>query len=206
MGRDSVSNFVTMPPPPSASVAPLVSNNSMERDEQWRSFDNSVSAVSFGFVATALLISMFLVMAIFERFLRPRSPESGGRNVSNAEAQLRAHGKLECPSPQIPKTTRRKEHHPLSTIAFLNQEKFISVVSLSWNVLYPRFGFMFEKYEMTVYAKGVSVLMPGESMPTFIAHPVPVPCPPERYLQPFHQHIMLPGPSSSSTPRRSPTR
>lgn len=47
-------------------------------DQRWRHFDNSVNAVSFGFVATAILISMFLVMAIFERFLRPRSPFFSG--------------------------------------------------------------------------------------------------------------------------------
>ncbi|XP_045818716.1 uncharacterized protein LOC123911351 isoform X2 [Trifolium pratense] len=35
-------------------------------------FDSS-NAVSFGFVATAILISMFLLMAIFERFLAPSS-------------------------------------------------------------------------------------------------------------------------------------
>ncbi|KAL5060648.1 hypothetical protein RYX36_032252, partial [Vicia faba] len=43
----------------------------LHRDEHWTNFDSSVNAVSFGFVATAILISMFLVMAIFERFLRP---------------------------------------------------------------------------------------------------------------------------------------
>ncbi|KAL3820523.1 hypothetical protein ACJIZ3_006428 [Penstemon smallii] len=42
----------------------------IQKDDHWTHFDNSVSAVSFGFVATAILISMFLVMAIFEKFLR----------------------------------------------------------------------------------------------------------------------------------------
>lgn len=32
---------------------------------------------------------------------------------------------------------------------------------------------------MTVYARGVSVLMPGEEVPTFIAHAAPAPHPPE---------------------------
>ncbi|MQL80100.1 hypothetical protein Taro_012574 [Colocasia esculenta] len=41
--------------------------------ERWGHFDSSVNAVSFGFVATAILIAMFLVMAVFERFLRPRA-------------------------------------------------------------------------------------------------------------------------------------
>jgi len=44
---------------------------------------------------------------------------------------------------------------------------------------------------MTVYAKGVSVLMPGEEIPTFIAHPAPAPCPSERMSLPLHQHNSL---------------
>ncbi|KAL7142188.1 hypothetical protein ABFS83_08G107300 [Erythranthe nasuta] len=95
-------------------------------EDEWRSFDNSVSAVSFGFVATAVLICMFLVMAIFEKFLRPRSPAAAAHNpASNDEANVT---KLEYPpSPK-----------------------------------------------MTVYPQGVSVLMPGERIPTFLAHPAPV--------------------------------
>ncbi|KAK8961932.1 hypothetical protein KSP40_PGU004162 [Platanthera guangdongensis] len=53
------------------AIAPL--NVERGEPERWRHFDSSVNAVSFGFVATAILISMFLVMAIFERFLRPQS-------------------------------------------------------------------------------------------------------------------------------------
>ncbi|XP_042440497.1 uncharacterized protein LOC122025713 [Zingiber officinale] len=59
------------------AMAPLRAATAAEavREEvRWRHFDNSVNAISFGFVATAVLISMFLVMAIFERFLRSRSP------------------------------------------------------------------------------------------------------------------------------------
>ncbi|XP_078445632.1 uncharacterized protein LOC144714740 isoform X3 [Wolffia australiana] len=43
-----------------------------EGEVRWRHLDSSLSAVSFGFVATAILIAMFLVMAVFERFLRPQ--------------------------------------------------------------------------------------------------------------------------------------
>ncbi|KAG8364667.1 hypothetical protein BUALT_Bualt18G0022300 [Buddleja alternifolia] len=102
----------------------------LDREDHWRSFDNSVNAVSFGFVATAILISMFLVMAIFERFLRPRSPETVGGGGGGGDARM---SKLDYPSPK-----------------------------------------------MTVYPKGVSVLMPGERIPTFLAHPTPAPiqCPP----------------------------
>ncbi|KAI4371073.1 hypothetical protein MLD38_019347 [Melastoma candidum] len=132
-------------------------------------FDNSASAVSFGFVATVILISMFLVMAIFERFLRSTSPEfsnaaggsSGGDNghgtvvrIRDMEAQMGFNGKLSYPS--SPK--------------------------------------------MTVYTNGVSVLMPGDQVPTFIAHRAPVSCPPERMPWPPHQNLpptphFIPGPS-----------
>ncbi|KAL8511033.1 hypothetical protein ACS0TY_017747 [Phlomoides rotata] len=112
-------------------VPAAVSGGGLDREDQWRRFDNSVNAVSFGFVATAILISMFLIMAIFERFLRQRSSEAavGGGDSGGGEGNLR---KPDCPSPK-----------------------------------------------MTVYPKGVSVLMPGETIPTFLAHPAPPPCPPQ---------------------------
>ncbi|XP_051115051.1 uncharacterized protein LOC127240416 [Andrographis paniculata] len=106
----------------------------VNRDEHWRSFDNSVNAVSFGFVATAILISLFLVMAVFERFLRPRSPP-------DAAASRGGDGS----SPDSDSTNMRKLDHPSP--------------------------------KMTVYPRGVSVLMPGERFPTFLAHPVPAPPP-----------------------------
>ncbi|KAF5745984.1 hypothetical protein HS088_TW06G00149 [Tripterygium wilfordii] len=124
---------------PTVSVAPL---NLEREDQHWRRFDDSMNAVSFGFVATAILVSMFLIMAIFERFLRPTSLPSGGSTTrSDVEAQMVFNRKISCPSPK-----------------------------------------------MTIYANGVSVLMPGEEIPTFIAQAAPMPCPPERMLQPFHQH------------------
>ncbi|KAB2047625.1 hypothetical protein E1A91_A13G061500v1 [Gossypium mustelinum] len=80
--------------PPTATVDPL----SLEREEHWRRFDNSVNAVSFGFVATAILISMFLVMAIFERFIRPTSDTSTTPN--DLESHNIFNAKLNYPSPK----------------------------------------------------------------------------------------------------------
>ncbi|CAI9772545.1 unnamed protein product [Fraxinus pennsylvanica] len=133
MGRVSSINTESIYSRP--SVAPPVSG-SVESEDHWSSFDNSVNAVSFGFVATAILISMFLVMAIFERFPRPRSTAAGvGGHSPRGVENTRAHEKLDHPSPKT-----------------------------------------------TVYAKEVSVLMPGEEIPTFIEHlaPAPVPCPLEK--------------------------
>ncbi|PIN01099.1 hypothetical protein CDL12_26396 [Handroanthus impetiginosus] len=113
----------------SASAPAAVSGGGgVDREDHWRSFDNSVNAVSFGFVATAILISMFLIMAIFERFLRPRSTDAadgGSGNPDGGEADLE---KIDYPSPKV-----------------------------------------------TIYPRGVSVLMPGERIPTFLAHPAPAP-------------------------------
>ncbi|XWS15692.1 hypothetical protein CRYUN_Cryun34aG0023600 [Craigia yunnanensis] len=141
MGQEE-SYFFSWPP----VGAPL----NVQREEHWRHFDNSVNAVSFGFVATAILISMFLVMAIFERFLRPTS-SPGGRNLGDLESQLSFNGKLSHPSPK-----------------------------------------------MTIYTSGVSVLMPGDDVPTFIAHPAPVPCHSERPSLPQHQHNQSVNPASNS--------
>ncbi|KAH7675844.1 hypothetical protein IHE45_08G162900 [Dioscorea alata] len=139
-------------------MAPLEVERGAE-GERWRHFDSSVNAVSFGFVATAILISMFLVMAIFERFLRPApslldSPHRRFRGRSS-DLNVQHHrpglaGKLDFPSPK-----------------------------------------------MSLYAKGVSVLMPGHDFPTFIAHPAPAPCPPERMPWPSHQAIQICGSTSN---------
>ncbi|XP_048328696.2 uncharacterized protein LOC125422184 [Ziziphus jujuba] len=145
--------------PVSTMVAPL---NNAERDEYyWRHVNSSMNAVSFGFVATAILISMFLIMAIFEKIFRPRSSSSSSsslpsRNRLDLEAQMVYGGKHDFPSPK-----------------------------------------------MTVYARGVSVLMPGEEIPTFIAHPTPVPCPPEQITWPTHQHNTCFGPSSTANSTRN---
>lgn len=48
-------------------------------------------------------------------------------------------------------------------------------------------NYYFLNLQMTVYPKGVSVLMPGESIPTFLAHPAPPPCPPECVVRPVLQ-------------------
>ncbi|KAJ4840633.1 hypothetical protein Tsubulata_050723 [Turnera subulata] len=144
--------------PPPAVVVP----SDMERDEQWRHFDNSVNAVSFGFVATAILISMFLVMAIFERFLRPRSSLPSSFSSATTRPYIHDHD---------------HHHHP-------HQADLEAPVLFHGKLAYP-------SPKMTFYSKGVSVLMPGENTPTFLAHPAPPsPCPPEPIVQPLHQHTL----------------
>ncbi|KAF8108027.1 hypothetical protein N665_0115s0041 [Sinapis alba] len=50
----------------------IYSTRDGESEGPWRS-STSMSAISFGFVATAILISMFLIMAIFEHLFRPEN-------------------------------------------------------------------------------------------------------------------------------------
>ncbi|MCD7450730.1 hypothetical protein HAX54_008291 [Datura stramonium] len=97
-----VRSFGRIVPPPSVAPAANGGGGGLEGDDHWRSFDNSVNAVSFGFVATAILISMFLVMAIFERLLRRRPSSAGGvRNSTDLVAQMRVQRKLDYPSPEV---------------------------------------------------------------------------------------------------------
>lgn len=50
----------------------IYSSRDGESEGPWRS-STSMNAISFGFVATAILISMFLIMAIFEHLFRPEN-------------------------------------------------------------------------------------------------------------------------------------
>eukprot|EP00249_Psilotum_nudum_P019656 c27361_g1_i4 orf=1437-1961(+) len=69
----------------------------IDKETYWRRNDSSVNAVSFGFVATAILIFMFLVMAIFERILRSRPPIPLVSAIGDSESGIR-----ESPRPQTP--------------------------------------------------------------------------------------------------------
>ncbi|KAH0984262.1 hypothetical protein GBA52_011439 [Prunus armeniaca] len=149
-GEDNWDGGIAMAP-----AMMMAAQNTEREEEQWRNFNNSVNAVSLGFVATAILISMFLVMAIFERFFRPRSSH-------------------------LPSTSR--------TTRF----------DLQQQTVYQNPKLDHRSPKMTSYAKEVSVVMPGEDIPTFIAHPAPAPCPRERAAWPLHQHKPCLNPSSSS--------
>ncbi|XP_024531465.1 uncharacterized protein LOC112346533 [Selaginella moellendorffii] len=59
--------FESSAPPPSGAAKPTASNFRRDDDDT-----TTASAVSFAFIAIAVLVSMFLVIAIFERILRPR--------------------------------------------------------------------------------------------------------------------------------------
>ncbi|OVA03772.1 hypothetical protein BVC80_8847g29 [Macleaya cordata] len=99
---------------------------------------SAVSAISFGFVATAILIAMFLVMALFEHLLRPRR--------SSQDDAAAEDGSLESGQAQDGMHVTEKLRSPQD-------------VSTSYSSM------------------DISVLMPGQNCPTFIAQPAPlIPC------------------------------
>lgn len=100
------------------------------QQEHWRRVNSSLNALSFGFLATAVLISVFLVVALLERFLHRNTP---------------AHS----PSSSDPLTSQA------SGEAFSTQHVGLLIPEKNC-------------------AMGVSVLMPGQDVPTFIANPVPM--------------------------------
>lgn len=86
--------------------APLNVQRDDQQQQHWtnnnnNSFDSSVNAVSFGFVATAILISMFLLMAIFERFLAPSSQALFPNRRRSRRAVESPMRKLSHPSPKV---------------------------------------------------------------------------------------------------------
>ncbi|XP_062009611.1 uncharacterized protein LOC133726150 [Rosa rugosa] len=147
-GGESWGTTTALVPP---MAAPLNQNTEKE-DEQWSSnFSNSINSVYMGFVATAILISMFIVMAILERFFRR------------------------------PRTTSQLSHTARTHFVYDNNPKLDHNSS-----------------KITNYAREVSVVMPGEETPTFIAHPAPAPCPREHVTWPLHS--IDAGHASTSTP------
>lgn len=96
-GRSNTWNIYT-------SLDPSPSQAAVDREAQapWKGFGASVDAISFGFVATAILVSLFLIMAIFEHLFRPSpsftSPEA--MTASRLEAGMGV--KLGNPHPVSP--------------------------------------------------------------------------------------------------------
>ncbi|RLN28921.1 uncharacterized protein C2845_PM05G37350 [Panicum miliaceum] len=125
----------------------------------------NASAISFGFAATAVLVSMFLLMAIFEHLIKPglassssssssspRSDDGGGEGRGRGVPTARLHHQRDA-SPD-------KLGHP----AKVDDDPVAAAADLT-------------------------VLMPGHRYPTFLAQPAPLaPCPREGVRWPPHDH------------------
>ncbi|KAK9286285.1 hypothetical protein L1049_014675 [Liquidambar formosana] len=70
-----------------ANSDPSPSQAEVDREAPWKNFGTSMNAISFGFVATAILISMFLIMAIFEHLFRPNPSFSSPQDVTDGSLE-----------------------------------------------------------------------------------------------------------------------
>ncbi|KAF6159665.1 hypothetical protein GIB67_029923 [Kingdonia uniflora] len=113
-----------------------------------KNYGDSMSAISFGFVATAVLISIFLIMALFEHLLRRKPPFISFQDPTEESLEIAG---------------RRSDSKDRN--------------SNSVTALYPL---------------DISVLMPGQPYPTFIAQLAPLPsCSRERIYWPSHDHNLV---------------
>ncbi|PKU82007.1 uncharacterized protein LOC110097584 [Dendrobium catenatum] len=118
-----------------------------DKEASWKDLGSSMNAISFGFVATAILISMFLIMAIFEHLIRPRQSLEQSQNES-----------------QVSFGVNRQQYQLQSNGKLVNS-----------------------KSEVLATTPNLSVLMPGQRFPTFLAQPAPLlPCPREGIYWPSH--------------------
>ncbi|XP_042403620.1 uncharacterized protein LOC121993019 [Zingiber officinale] len=63
------------------------------KDGSWKDLETSMSSISFGLAATAILIAMFLVMAIFEHVIKPRASFLRPRSIAQASREVgQPHG------------------------------------------------------------------------------------------------------------------
>ncbi|KAJ1703283.1 hypothetical protein LUZ63_003062 [Rhynchospora breviuscula] len=143
------------------------SENAINRDAPatWKDFGMSMNAISFGFAATAVLISMFLLMAIFEHFIKPRISNSfniRGTNGDGASLDTEgSYGKVQTPSKV-----------GFSLFAFSIDDDGSRHMGESQSPL------------------NFSVVMPGQHFPTYIAQPAPLPR--EGIHWPSHEHFSHP--------------
>lgn len=93
------------------SSDPTPAHTGVDREAPWKSFGTSMNAISFGFVATAILISMFLIMAIFEHLFKPSPSFSSPEDMAN--------GSLESGTFQKLGNSQNVSSHRISTLVFL---------------------------------------------------------------------------------------
>ncbi|KAG5414211.1 hypothetical protein IGI04_001778 [Brassica rapa subsp. trilocularis] len=126
------------------TTAPLAAEDEGEGRVQ-----SSVNAVPFCLVATAVLISIFLLLALFERFMFIRQTTAPPFH------------------PKLPPFASPKVYYTSSLFfAFTLLSTFLLVFNL-YNLVKKHLKLI------GVCEREISVLMPGEEVPTFIAQPCP---------------------------------
>lgn len=79
------------------SSVPSPAQGGVNREAPWKNVGTSMNAISFGFVATAILISMFLIMAIFEHLFKPSPSFSSPEDLTNGSLESGQFEKLGHP-------------------------------------------------------------------------------------------------------------
>lgn len=74
--------------------SPSPSQTDANREGSQKNVGTSMSAISFGFVATAILVSMFLIMAIFEHLFKPNATHDESRGIESREMQKLGHSEI----------------------------------------------------------------------------------------------------------------
>ncbi|WVZ98628.1 hypothetical protein U9M48_044040 [Paspalum notatum var. saurae] len=131
----------------------------------------NANAISFGFAATAVLVSMFLLMAIFEHLIKPgmasSSSSSTGSHDEDGDGEASRRAGLPPGRPhQLDASSPDKLSHS------------------------PKVE------EAVAGAPDLTVLMPGQRYPTFLAQPAPLaPWPREGVRWPPHDGQRRPAPA-----------
>ncbi|RWW81784.1 hypothetical protein BHE74_00009800 [Ensete ventricosum] len=155
-----------------------------DKEAAFKDLSSSMNALSFGFIATAILVSMFLVMAIFEHLLRSRA--------SHPPSQTNAHGRhLEMRQEQDqmpPKMIKNWQNVSLHACQSCVIHEFHSFFSSLFYHLCIKLILVLFLQVATTSTVDFSVLMPGQLYPTYLAQPAPLPCPREGIIWPSHDH------------------
>ncbi|TKW27165.1 hypothetical protein SEVIR_3G240400v4 [Setaria viridis] len=131
----------------------------------------NASAISFGFAATAVLVSMFLLMAIFEHLIKPGLASSSSSSSSSSPRSDDDSGEGRGGRRRMGLPPARLHHqHDASPDKVGHSPKVDE--------------------DPVAAAPDLTVLMPGHRYPTFLAQPAPLaPCPREGVRWPPHEHL-----------------
>ncbi|PWZ29036.1 Polyamine oxidase 3 [Zea mays] len=125
---------------PPAVVPQVAVATAVAEETRWWQLDNSVSAVSFGFMATAILVSMFLAMAILEHFLRPPAHMLGHALPRGIRRRLRfflgrGGERVDAPGSNLEAARKLQGHAPLENLKIMRSSmRFESVDPVSHQV------------------------------------------------------------------------
>ncbi|KAM7470322.1 hypothetical protein LguiA_008505 [Lonicera macranthoides] len=73
------------------------SESQINSESTQKNLGTSMNAISIGFVATAILISMFLIMAVFEHLFKPNASLPSPQESFESLEESRPHQKLAYP-------------------------------------------------------------------------------------------------------------